>query len=431
MIEFHSEGVEESLKKLKTTVKGLTQEEASKRLKKDGLNKLPREKPISKLKIFLTQFNNPLAYILIAAGSISLLLHEYIDSGVIFTAILLNTVIGYIQENKASQAMTKLNNLVEFNSFVLRDGNEQSILSKDLVVGDIILLKSGNKIPADARVIDSSDLRVNESSITGESFPVNKKFDQVYKKGVVLADRKNMVYAGTIVSHGVGRAVIVATGINTEIGKIAQMVQSAVEEETPLQKRLGSFSKLLGILAAFICTFIVVIGISQGRHFFEMFEIGVAIAVASIPEGLTVAVTFILALGMQKILKKKALTKKLVAAETLGSITTICTDKTGTLTEGKMHVDHIVIGCNEFSVDFPGSRQDNKEAKIVSLALQTAMMCNDAAVENPDDALSTWRFIGSSTEKALLKAAIQSGLRKKEVLKNEPFVAGEGAFSLS
>ena len=422
MFEYHSEKIKDCFKNLKTSEQGLNKDEVEKRLKKYGFNELPEEKKVSKIVIFLSQFNNALAYILLVAGTLSFLLQEYVDSGVIFAAVILNSIIGYIQENKANQAISKLKSLVEHNAYVLRDGNEILISSKFITKGDVIFLKAGDRVPADARLMETNDLRVDEASLTGESFPVNKKFDQIYKKGVALADRKNIVYAGTVISHGTGKAVVTFIGINTEIGKIAQMVKTVEEEATPLQIRLAKFSKFLGIIATVICAFIIIIGVSQDRAFFEMFEIGVAIAVAAIPEGLTIAVTFILALGMQQILKKKALTKKLVAAETLGSITVICTDKTGTLTEGKMHVDHIVIGENEFEVGSLGSRQDKEEAKIVSLALQTAMMCNDASVENPDDALASWKFLGSSTETALLKAAIQSVLRKKELLKNEIFI---------
>ncbi|PIT89309.1 MAG: ATPase, partial [Candidatus Levybacteria bacterium CG10_big_fil_rev_8_21_14_0_10_36_7] len=275
--------------------------------------------------------------------------------------------------------------------------------------------------PADARLIEAIDLQVNESALTGESIPSKKKIDEM-PKGTSLPDRDNMVYAGTTVVHGLGMAVIISVGKNTEIGKIAELVKSAKEEKTPLQIKLQNFSRLLGVLFAFICIFIVVIGLIQKREFLEMVETGVAVGVASIPEGLTIAVTFILALGMQQILKEKALTRKLVAAETLGSTTVICTDKTGTLTEGKMHVAHIVVGKKEFEVKSPGSRQDSKEAKLVSLALQTAMMCNDAIVENPEDELREWKIIGSPTESALLSAAIQSGLRKEELLKKEPLI---------
>lgn len=418
MKNFHSEEYSKVLKELDSTENGLSHEEAEKRQKKYGLNELPKEKPLSKAAIFLSQFKSALVYILIFAGIFSLMLGEKIDASVIFGAVLLNVIIGFRQENKANNAITKLKTLVEHKSLVLRDGHELIIDSSLVAVGDIILINAGNRISADARLIEALDLNVNEAALTGESLPADKNIGTV-PTGAALADRDNMVFAGTLAVSGLGKAVVTAVGADTEIGKIAQLVQEAKDEQTPLQKRLAYFSRLLGIVFSAICFAIVPVGLLQGHSLLEMIETGVALGVASIPEGLTIAVTFILALGMQRILKEKALTRKLVAAETLGSTTVICTDKTGTLTEGRMHVDHIVIGENEFEVDSPGTRQDAKEAQTVSFALQAAMMCNNAILENPKDALSSWRFIGTPTEVALMSAAVQSGLRKEEILKTE------------
>ena len=422
MADNHSIKIHKVFENLKTNERGLSQDEALKRLKKNGPNEMPKEKPLSQLTIFISQFKSPLSYILLGAGTLSFVLGEYIDSGVIFGAVIINVVIGFFQENKASKAISKLRNLVDQKCFVIRDGGELVLNSSLLVEGDVILVKAGNRIPADARLFEAISLSAEEASLTGESIPSSKKIGEV-PKGATIADRSNMVFAGTIAVHGLGKAIVIATASNTQIGKIAEMVKETHEEKTPLQLRLDSFSKFLGILFASISSLIVLIGIFQGRSLLEMVETGVALGVASIPEGLTVSVTFILALGMQQILKKKALTRKLVAAETLGSTTVICTDKTGTLTEGKMHVAHIIIGQQEFEMNSLGSRQDEKEAKAVSMALQTAMMCNNASIENPDDELASWRIIGSPTESALLSAAVQSGLSKEELLKHEPQVA--------
>lgn len=419
MSNFHALTVKTCLQNLKTTQIGLSQEEAGKRMLKYGFNKMPEEVPMSAIRIFFSQFNNALVYILLIAGSLSLFLGVFVDAMVIFLAVILNVVIGFFQENKANQAISKLKQLVEHKAFVVRDGKEKFLDSKYVVPGDIIEIKAGNRIPADARLIEALDLRVNEASLTGESVPSTKNTNEVIK-GAPLADRENMVYAGTMVGHGLGRAVVVATGSDTEIGKIAEMVKGATEEKTPLQKRLEGFSRFLGIICSVICVLVIIVGLFQGRNWLEMVETGVAVGVASIPEGLTVSVTFILALGMRQILRRRALVRKLVATETLGSTTVICTDKTGTLTEGKMHVANIIIGEKEFELNSLGSRQDTKEAKVVSMALQTAMMCNDAVIENPDDALASWKIIGSPTESALLSAAIQSGLRKDKLLKIEP-----------
>jgi Ca2+-transporting ATPase len=422
MPDNHSIKIHKVFENLKTNEGGLSQEEALKRLKKNGPNEMPKEKALSPFKIFISQFKSPLSYILLGAGVLSFILKEYIDSGVIFSAVLINVVIGFFQENKANQAISKLRSLVEQKCFVLRDGREIILDSSLLVEGDIIFIKAGNRIPVDARLFKAISLSVEEAALTGESIPADKKIGEI-PKGASIADRTNMVFAGTVAVHGIGRAIVIATASQTEIGKIAEMVKQTPEEKTPLQIRLDNFSKILGIVFALISFLVVVIGIFQGRSFFVMLETGVALGVASIPEGLTISITFILALGMQRILKKKALTRKLLAAETLGSTTVICTDKTGTLTEGKMHVAHIVIGRQEFEMKSLGSRQDEKEAQAVSLALQIAMMCNNASIENPEDELASWRVIGSPTETALLSAAYQSGLRKEELLKHEVQIA--------
>jgi len=422
MTDFHCIETKSCFYRLNSSKNGLSQKDAQKLQKKFGKNELPKEKPLGKIAIFLFQFNNPLAIILIIAGLLSLILKEYIDSIVIFGAVLINSIIGYTQENKANQAIQKLKQLVEYKTTVFRSGQEYSVDSSQIVKGDVIVIHAGNRIPADARLFECNELQINESMLTGESLS-SKKHVKAVNRGAALADRENMVYAGTMAVKGSGRALVTAIGGQTEIGKIASLVSSTKEEKTPLQIRLNKFSQMLGMIFGIVCVLIVVIGLIQGRGFIEMMETGVAVGVASIPEGLTVAVTFILALGMQQILKRKALTRKLLAAETLGSTTVICTDKTGTLTEGKMHVAHIVIGEKEFEFDSLGSRQNKKEAMSVSLALQTGMMCNDAVIENPDDELAAWRIIGTATESALFSAAVQSGLNKDMLLKSEPFIA--------
>jgi Ca2+-transporting ATPase len=419
MNDFHNQKISEVLKELKTGANGLTNKEAVLRAKKYGLNELPKDKPLGKLTIFLSQFKSPFIYILLFAGLISFSLRDLLDMGVIFGAVFLNTIIGFFQENKANKTLSQLKQLIRHKAFVLRDGHEIEIDSSQLVAGDIIILKAGNRIPADARLTEVDNLLMNESSLTGESMPAEKNIN-IQKEGASLADRKNMIFASTVAVKGMGRAVVMAVGEKTEIGKIANLVKETEDEKTPLQIRLAKFSNWLAIIIFLLVILTAAVGVIQGRSLFEMFITGVALAVSAIPEGLIVAVTVILVLGMQRILREKALVRKLVAAETLGSVTVICTDKTGTLTEGKMHVAHIIIGEKEFEVESLGSRQDSVEAKVVSLALQTAMMCNDAVVENPEDELSEWRIIGAPTESALLSAAIQSGLNKEKLLRVEP-----------
>ncbi|MFH1744937.1 MAG: HAD-IC family P-type ATPase [bacterium] len=421
MSDFHSKSAKTCLSELKSRREGLTAREAEQRLKKNGNNELPKEPLPKRTTIFISQFKNPLAYILLIAGTLSLFVREYIDASVIFGAALFNSIIGYIQENKASQSMAKLRKLAPQQALVRRDGQEMIIDSQSLTVGDCLILKPGNRIPADGRIIECSELFTDESILTGESVPAEKNAEKVIA-GASLADRKNMIYAGTIMVSGVGEAVITAVGEKTEMGKIAQMVKDIKEEKTPLQKRLVYLSKQIGVICAVISFVVVFAGVMQGRDFIIMMETGVALVVASVPEGLTMAVTFILALGAMRILKRRALVRNLAAAETLGSVTTICTDKTGTLTEGKMVVARIVIGEEEFKIENISSRQEEKEARAVMMALEVAMMCNDAVVENPKDDLADWRIIGSPTETALLSAAIQSGLEKDRLSKIEPEV---------
>jgi len=419
MKDFHNLQINTCLAELKSSVNGLSEHEAEKRLGKYGLNELPKQKSLSRTIIFFSQFNNSLIYILLFTGVLSLFIGAFNEAYVIFGAAIINAIVGFFQENKANQAISKLKQLVEHKALVLRGGSDKLINSNKVTVGDIIIIKAGNRIPADGRLIESVNLQIDEAGLTGESLPSGKSTPKV-PRGAALADRENMVYAGTLAVSGLGRAVITNIGCDTELGKIAQMVKETKEEKTPLQIRLIEFSRTLGMIFLGVCVLIIIAGLIQGRTFYEMLITAVAVGVASIPEGLILSVTFILALGMQQILKKKALTRKLIAAETLGSTTVICTDKTGTLTEGLMHVAHIVIGEKEFEVKSLGSRQNEKEAKTVSLALQTAMMCNDSFIENPDDELASWRFVGSPTENALLSAAIQSGLRREKLLELEP-----------
>lgn len=419
MTDYHSLKIGACAKQLHSSLDGLSEKQVKARFNHFGKNELPKKQSLSRIKIFISQFNNALIYILLFTGILSFVIGAINEAWVIFGAVAINVIVGFFQENKANNAIAKLKEMVEHSALVLRDGKDITIDSADVTVGDIILIRAGNRVPADARLIEGADLLIDEAMLTGESMPSHKKIDLI-PKGAAMADRENMVYAGTMVVSGLGRAMVTATAKHTEIGKIAGLVKETKEEKTPLQLRLSRFSRLLAILFGVVCAVIVLVGISRGHDLFEMLRVGAAVGVASIPEGLIVSVTFILALGMQRILKKKALTRKLIAAETLGSITVICSDKTGTLTEGKMHVAHIIIGEREYEIKTMGSRQDEAEAKAASLALQAGMMCNDAIIENPQDELGSWRFIGTPTEIALLSAAVQSGLDKDKLLETEP-----------
>ncbi len=427
MLNFYNLGRREAFRELKSSPLGLNNKEAQKRLEKFGPNSLIEAKPISHWHIFISQFANPLIFVLMIAGLISLLLREYIDAGVILGAVLINTIIGYLQEDKANQSLNELKKVVEHLALVIRDGLETEIDSAGLVPGDIIILRSGQKVPADARMLESVDLQVNEAALTGESVPVFKTV-KIVSIGSVLADRKNIVYSGTEIVGGTGRAIVIATGGNTEIGKISQMVTETRETDTPLQVRLTKFSRFLGLVVGIISFLILVFGIIQKRNIFDVFITAVAVAVAAIPEGLAVAVTVILVLGMKQILKRKALTRKLLAAETLGSITVICSDKTGTLTEGRMRVAHIFAGGKELEIENFEENDQGDNLKAVIRALEIGIICNNSIVENTRSGLVSEKIIGQPTETALVSAGLDLGLDRNKLLTKEPRV-GELPFS--
>src|SRR5680860_361025 len=387
---WHNLSWQEALQVLNSNLKqGLSDEEVKIRQKEFGKNKLSEEKPLSKLKIYLEQFHSPFVYILIVAGIVTLFLREYADTIVIWAAVAMDTTVGFIQENRTSNALKELKKVVKYEVEVLRNGNLKIINSEELVSGDIVILNPGDKIPADARIIESQDLKINEMVLTGEWFPTTKVSISLPGK-VHLIDRYNMVYMGSVVEAGKGKVVVVNIGSHTEIGKIAKMVKEAPERKTPYQKKLANFSTLIGIGITFVCVLIFFEGLIKGKEFVEMFTTSVAVAVSAIPEGLPVAITIILALGMQKVLKKKGLIRKLASAETLGNTSIICTDKTGALTKGKMKVSEII-----------GDK---------SLVLKSAVLASEAFVENPDDIIEKWILRGRPTDRALLEAGIENGL---------------------
>jgi len=399
-IFWHNLGIEEVEKLSRTDIeRGLDEKEIRIRQREFGKNKLSEEKLLPRLRIFLEQLRSPLIYILLIAGIIALILKDYTDAIVIFGAVFLNTIVGFLQENKASQTLRALKKVVKHEAEVLREGNLKIVDSTELVPGDIIVLNPGDKIPADGRIIECHDLKINEMALTGEWLSAKKK-PEILPEEVPLADRDNMVYMGCVVEDGKGKAIVTETGLQTEIGKVAEMVRETKEEKTPYQKKLAHFSRIVGIIIGIICFGIFIEGMLTGGKFIEMFTTAVAVAVAAIPEGLPVAMTVILALGMQRILQKKGLVRKLVAAETLGSTSIIATDKTATLTEGRMKVDE-VIG-DKF------------------LALKAATLTSEAFIENPQYPKEKWIIRGRPTDKALLEAGIEAGIdRKKEFEKRK------------
>ncbi len=414
-INWHTLSIPKVLKKLNTSKKGLSFDQVEKNQDKYGFNILAKADKFSISRLILSQFKSALIYILLIAGLISIFFKEYVDAYVIFAAVLLNVVVGFIQEFKANKSLEKLNKVVKKETLVIRDNQEMKIESKYLVPGDIIVLESGDRIPADARILSINALEINEASLTGESWPIKKELE-VIDVGTVLAERNNMVFMGTLVVEGRGQAIVVATGYETEMGKITVMLKETKEDKTPLQKKLDDFAKNITKIILVVSLILFIIGVLKGHEWSEMFIISVAVAVSAIPEGLVISMTMILTVGMQRILKSNGLVRRLISAETLGSTTVICTDKTGTLTEGEMRVTQVVSASQQ--VDLSGqSFKDIKIDKELKKLLQVSLLCNDAVVENIKDNKDEWRIIGSPTEKALLLFGT-SGLSISEENKN-------------
>ena len=417
---WHNFGAKEILRVLKSSETGLSTEEAEKRLKKYGKNKLPEKKKFSQLEIALSQLKSPLVYILLVAALVTFMLEHFVDTGVILVAVILNTVVGFIQETKAEKSLEKLKQMVKHKTRVLRDGIEKEINAENIALGDIIMFRAGDKISADGRILEAHELEVDEASLTGESVPVNK-VAEISKHTSASQSKKNMVYMGTAVVKGRGMMVVSSTGTETKFGQIALLLKETKKEKTPLQIKLAKFSQLFSVLTVVIVVVIFAIGIFRGYEVSEMFTTSVAIAVAAIPEGLMVAVTVILAIGMQRILKKGSLVRKLIAAETLGSTTVICTDKTGTLTMGKMQVDHIITMDSTVSLDSKtrGKIIEEEKRKLDHIvAVKIGMICNNAVIENPNDELEKWKIHGDYTEQALLQSGISVGFDSQEIKKD-------------
>ncbi len=386
---------------------GLSAEEAKKRLAVQGFNKLPEEKALTGLLLFLGQFKNPLVFVLLAALAISFFAGHKSDALIIFVVIMVTNIVGFFQEWKANNALKKLSGAVVYKVKVWRDGQLVVADRENLVTGDVVEFSSGDVIPADARIFELKNLKVNEASLTGESLPVAKDL-AIYSDELALADRKNMVYQGTIVVDGSGRAVVVATGQDTEIGKVAKLIKETSEGLTPLQKQINNFGLRLGLFLIVANVILFLIGILSGRDPFEMFMVAVVIVVSAVPEGLIPAMAIILAIGMQRLAKKKGLVRRAVAAETLGSVSVICVDKTGTLTQGEMMIDRLIAGSHEFI------------ASEKSEALRIGVLCNDGLVENPGDKPEDLRIVGNPTDKALLIAGASLGWYRQELESVEP-----------
>ncbi len=379
---------------------GLSSLEASNRLKKYGLNILKANKKISPVKIFISQFNDFIIWVLIAATIISGFMGEKADAITIIIIVIMNAVMGFIQEYKTEKSLEALKKMSSPTTKVIRDDNIQVINAEILVPGDLIVIDSGDKIPADAIIVQSSNLSVDESILTGESLGVSKD----------SSNRNNSIYMGTIVLRGKGEARVVQTGMHTEMGKIANLLQNIEQEKSPLKEKLATLGKILVFLCILICIIVTALGIIRGQDKYEMFLLGVSLAVAAIPEGLPAIVTVALALGVSRMLKRNALVRKLPAVETLGCTSVICSDKTGTLTKNMMTVKSIYYNNRLYNEH---SFKDNK----LNMIKKTFTFCNDCDINYREKNFDKG-FIGEPTETALIKAFFSSSYEAKEFLKN-------------
>ncbi len=427
---WHSKKSEEVLRDLRVNQNGLSSEEAERRLKEFGYNELKEKKRVTPLQIFLGQFKDIFVIMLLIATTISFLIGETVDALTIAVIVILNSVVGFIQEYRSEKAMEAMKKLTAPKARVLRDGDEVVIPAREIVPGEIVLLEAGDRVPADGRLLEVVDLKADEAVLTGESTPVNKDLGVVGEK-TPIADRKNSVFMATHLSYGRGKAVITSTGMNTEFGKIAEMVQTMEEEETPLKQKLASFAKKLGIIIVALCAVIFALelyeifalGVTNGfdaiSNIINAFETSIALAVSAVPEGLPAVVTVSLALGARELAKRNAIIRKLSSAETLGATTYICSDKTGTLTKGEMTVRKIYV--NDKIVDVTGTgyepkggflENDNlinmKENGELALLLKAAALNTNAHYDGKS-------VIGDTTEGALLVAAAKAGITKKDM----------------
>jgi len=388
--------------------RGLSTHEVNVRKNKYGINVLKEKKKETILKKFLSQFSDFMIIILFIASGISFATsflegsRDYLDSIIILVIVIMNAIIGTVQESKAEKAIENLKKLTSPKTFTLRNVKEINILSEDLVPGDIIFIQAGDFVPADCRILENYNLKTEESSLTGESLSVEKDSEIVLKENVPLSDRKNMVFSGSTVTAGRAKCVVTSIGMNTEVGKIATLLDTEESPQTPLQKKLQKTSKILGIGITFICVVILILGICQGVPFIDMLMIAISLAVAAIPEGLPAIVTIVLAMGIRKLAKNKAIVRKLPSVETLGNATVICSDKTGTLTQNKMTVTKLFT---EFSdVTF----SSNEGLKILKLA----SLCNNAK-DISKSFSGKIKVSGEATEKAIVEALHLQGLSKQ------------------
>jgi P-type Ca2+ transporter type 2C len=436
MTEWYQIEADEALRQLEANPEtGISSSEVASRQEKYGRNELIERGRKSPWAILWEQFTGIMVVILVVSAVVSLILGETTDALIIMIIVVLNAVLGFTQEYRAEQAMAALKKMAEPHVRVRRDGRVQDITAHELVPGDIILLEAGNSIPADARLVESANLRVQEAVLTGESEPVEKSVEALHSENPPIGDRLNMVFMGTVVTYGRGLALVVQTGMETQLGKIADMIQTVGAEKTPLQRRLEQLAKGLAIAALGIVAVVFLLGILRNEDPVVMFRVAVAMAVAAVPEGLPAVVTIALALGAQRMLQRKALIRKLPAVETLGSVTVICSDKTGTLTENRMTVTIVDTAGNqidlqqqlrEFSPTVERSAAVETsllEHPAVAMTLLIGTLSNDAVLEEEEKKPGSFCSVGDPTEGALVIAAARAGMWKNELDHAFPRVA--------
>lgn len=393
--------------------RGLSGNEAGKRLQSYGRNELTEEKRKTKAEQLLEQLNDPLICVLLIAAAISFLLHEISDAAIIITVVIVNSVIGVIQEGKAQKALDALKKMTSPKAIVKRDGKQMEIPAAELVPGDLVCLDAGRQIPADLRLVSSSNLKIEESALTGESLPIEKDASFLAAKELPIGDRRNMAFMSTVVTYGRGEGIVTATGMQTEIGKIASFISKAPKEFTPLQKRLSDLGKILSIVSVLLCAALFVIAVLQKRNIIEMLITAISLAVAAVPEGLPAIVTIVLALSVSKMVKVNTIVRKLPSVETLGAVSVVCSDKTGTLTQNKMSV----VKCYVDQKMYTAGQLDRESQKEFFRGMT---LCNDAAAGEGER-------LGDPTEIALLDMAAGYKLKRGDLEAQMPRI-GELSF---
>jgi Ca2+-transporting ATPase len=421
--KWHALSLSEVWDRIESSPAGLSNIEAAERLERFGPNALPQGKGDPAWKLLLNQFRGPLMYLMILATGVSYSLGNISDTIFIVVVMTSNALVGFYQEHKANRSLQALKGLVKQKARVVRGGREQEVSASELVPGDVVILRVGDKVPADGRIFELDGLKVSEASLTGESRPVDKELESS-PEDAEIGDRTSMAFMGTLVEEGSAKIVIVETGLRTEYGDIVAMLEETPEEPTPLQKTVAKLSKIVGIFISLVVFFVIAEGYLTGRSFIEMFEVSLALFVSAIPEGLLPAITIVLTLGMRRIIKQKSLVRRLAATETLGGVTVICTDKTGTLTMGTMEVNSVITAVGTEEVN----GNETTLPVLARRALETSLFSADAFIENPDAPYEKLVIRGRAAEQAFLRAGYRHGL-KKDVLDREHRVLGTLFFS--